>query len=143
MEECGESLWTDEEVSNPAIEKDVLAGDYYLLLDGEQVLAIFIMQDFDSYYWPEAKAGEALYLHRIVVRRAFAGAGHSQTILRFVVDRARQLGIPFIRLDCDRYRAGLNQLYTNLGFHFHSEVTIGDYHGNRYQLDVTSSEATG
>jgi GNAT superfamily N-acetyltransferase len=138
MEKHGESLWTDEEVSSAAVEVDLLAGDYFFLLDGGQIVATFMMQDVDAYYWPEAKAGEALYLHRIAIRRAFAGSGHSRTILQFALEHARKLGIPSIRLDCDYHRKALNDLYVRLGFHFHSEVVLGDYHGNRYELDVTS-----
>ncbi|MCP4093029.1 MAG: GNAT family N-acetyltransferase [Planctomycetes bacterium] len=141
MEQFGDSLWTEEEVSSQAMQADFDAGDYYLVIEGEQIVATFLMQDHDSYYWPEAGKGEALYLHRIAVRRAFAGSGHSKAVLRFAMEQARKRGIDWIRLDCDFHRKALNNLYTKLGFAFHSEVVIGDYHGNRYQLSVTSAES--
>jgi GNAT superfamily N-acetyltransferase len=140
MEEGGTSLWTRDEISCESIRADVAAGCYYLLSDGGDIQATFMIQNEDSLYWPEAKAGEALYLHRIAVRRAFAGTGLTRSILAFVVEQARAENLGLIRLDCDRTRAGLNNLYTSLGFSFHSSVVIEDYHGSRYELKVAAGE---
>jgi len=143
MKGFGESLWTDAEVRPEAIETDVATGNHYLVHRDDCVLGTFLMQDSDPDYWPEAATGEALYLHRIVIRRAFAGAGHSRAIRDFAEAEARRRGISYLRLDCDRERAGLNTLYAKLGFRFHSEVEIGDYYGNRYQMAVDQSKAKG
>lgn len=43
-------------------------------LDGQPVCG-FILQDVDSVYWPDKKAGEAVYLHKYCVRRAYAHRG--------------------------------------------------------------------
>jgi ribosomal protein S18 acetylase RimI-like enzyme len=140
MKETSTSLWTDEEVSRSAIERDIVAGEYFLMLNGEEAAATFLMQGEDAYYWPDAQTGEALYLHRIAVRRTYSGMGHTRRILRFAVEKAKQIGLQYIRLDCDSDREGLNSLYTKLGFSFHSSITVDGYHGSRYQLDVMDWE---
>ncbi len=140
MEETSTSLWTLEEVSRSAIERDLVAGEYYLMVNSGEIVATFLMQVEDAYYWPDAQIREALYLHRIAVRRIYSGMGHTRRILKFAVERAQEAGLRYIRLDCDRGREGLNLLYSKLGFSFHSFIVLGEYHGARYQLDVMDYE---
>jgi GNAT superfamily N-acetyltransferase len=136
MTATGTSVWTVAEVSSAAIERDVVAGEYYLLVNGEQAAATFLLQDADAYYWPDAQANEALYLHKIAVRRTNSGQGHTRTILDYAVAKAEQKGLQYVRLDCNRDRQALNTLYSKLGFELHSSVDIEGYEGYRYQLDV-------
>ena len=73
------------------------------------------LQDFDRPYWPEARDGEALYVHRLAVCRAHGGRGLSRAMLDWAAAEARRSGRTFVRLDTE-LRPALIALYENAGF---------------------------
>src|SRR4051794_18693392 len=88
----GERLWDDRHVSLEAVAPDVAAGMYYIAwLNGEAAGVVRIQME-DPDFWPDAAAGEAVYLHRFAVRRRFAGGGVSRALLDRIVKYARELG---------------------------------------------------
>jgi hypothetical protein len=87
----------------------------------------------NSFTWPDAIVGEALYLHRLAVRRAHAGGTVSQMILDWSCVHARTLGCTYLRLDCDATRTRLRGLYEAFGFTFRGERTVGLYTVARFQ----------
>jgi hypothetical protein len=97
----------------------------------------------DPQYWPEAIDGEAMYVHRLAVRRASAGGLISAALLRWCGAQARVLGCHYLRLDCDAGRPRLRRVYENFGFEFHSERLVGAFTVARYQqpLQNGSGEA--
>jgi GNAT superfamily N-acetyltransferase len=75
-------------------------------------------------------------VHRLAVRRAFAGQGVSVALLEWTVDRARTLGKRYLRLDCDADRPRLRALYERFGFRLHSYRQVGSYYVARYELQI-------
>ena len=69
----------------------------------------------DRVFWPDARDGEALYVHRLAVARRFAGRGLSMIMLEWSVREAKRLGRDYLRLDCEP-RAKLLTLYQRAGF---------------------------
>jgi GNAT superfamily N-acetyltransferase len=75
-------------------------------------------------------------VHRLAVRRAFAGQGISTALLEWAVDRARTLGKRYVRLDCDADRSRLRAVYERFGFRLHSYRQVGSYYVSRYELQI-------
>jgi GNAT superfamily N-acetyltransferase len=95
--------------------------------------------DFSSrieLFWPDLDAADSAFVHRLAVRRAFAGQGISTALLEWAVDHARTLGKRYLRLDCDADRSRLRALYERFGFRLHSYRQVGSYYVSRYELQI-------
>jgi GNAT superfamily N-acetyltransferase len=73
------------------------------------------LQPLDPLYWPDARLGEALYLHKLGVRRESASLGWPAELVRFAIEEASLRGIPELRLDT-LDEGPLPALYERLGF---------------------------
>jgi GNAT superfamily N-acetyltransferase len=132
------AMWREEEVSVQAVRPDVAAGAFFLARCAGEPVGTLKCLGADPLFWPEAGAGEALYVHRLAVRRAHAGRRLSETMLRWAVARARRAGQPFLRLDCAADRPALRAVYEHLGFELHSEREVGPYRVARYQYRIAT-----
>jgi ribosomal protein S18 acetylase RimI-like enzyme len=137
----GIALWSLEQVSLAAVTPDVRAGLYFLAWSGPQALGAMRLTTSDPAFWPEAQPNEAVYLHRLAVRRAASGGEVSSALLRFALKRAAELGARHLRLDCESSRASLRRVYERFGFQIHSERTVGRANVVRYQLAVPATLA--
>jgi GNAT superfamily N-acetyltransferase len=92
---------------------DIAAGGLYLVWRGDAAVATVSLLENDPVFWPEA-GHEALYLHRLAVRRTAAGAGRAA--VRWCIDEARRRGRTFVRLDCLEDNPGIRRYYESFGF---------------------------
>jgi GNAT superfamily N-acetyltransferase len=83
-------------------------------VDGEAAGTFALLED-DRKFWGE-RPPDALYLHKLAVRRAFAGRKLGERIVEWVVDETRARGRNFVRLDCQRDLPGIREYYERLGF---------------------------
>jgi len=137
LTEKGEPLWKAGELSPDTIATDVADGLFYLAWIKGDAAGVFKMQDEDQLFWPDLPQREAIYLHRIAVRRSHAGGG----VLDAMIDFARHATIAanrrFLRLDCVASRHKLCAVYEKRGFVKHSERQVGPYFVARYQQEVS------
>ena len=127
LRQRGEPLWSAADLEPSAICADVDGGRYLLAFAGMEAVGTARVTLDDSLAWPDAIVGEALYLHRLAVRRAHTGGTVSQMILDWSCAHARTLGCTYLRLDCDATRTRLRGLYEGFGFTFRGERTVGLY----------------
>ncbi len=100
-------------------------GEVYLArLDGEPV-GMAILQEADEDTWG-ARPDDALYLHGLRVRRAYAGQGIGRTILRWVEEQVAARGRIYLRLDCMADNTKLRAYYEDAGFRCVGEETDED-----------------
>ena len=70
----------------------------------------------DKFFWPNIKLNTSGFIHKLSVRREYAGKGYA----KMLVDHAKKIcldkKIYCLRLDCDPHRKGLNEFYLNCGF---------------------------
>ena len=90
-------------------------------------------------FWPNAMPGEALYVHRLAVRRAHAGTGLARCLLDWSADEARRHGCRFLRLDTE-LRPRLLALYEAAAFFRYDRepVVVGGHCVVRFQRTVGS-----
>lgn len=108
-------LWSPEEVSAAQCltwaHDDVLYGGF----DDDQLATVFCLHDVDVLYWPDSAAGDALYLHKIAVRRLSVGMGWLGDIIAWTEREATRRQIPRLRLDTLAH-SPLVGLYERHGF---------------------------
>lgn len=132
----GLPLWSIEELSLEAIAPDVAAGSFILASVGTEGVATARLTLDDPACWPDAVPGVAVYVHRVAVRRAWAGRGLAGMMLAWCDRHAERLGCGLVRLDCDAGRPKLRALYEELGFQYHSERNVGRHTVARYERNV-------
>jgi GNAT superfamily N-acetyltransferase len=139
LRSCGMTLWRPEQLTPQQTEPDVRSGHFFLAFSGDAAVGTMRLTPADPRFWPDALPGEALYLHRLAVRRAAAGGHVSSALMRQAVAHAVAEGAAFLRLDCDRERPRLRQVYERFGFWFHSERDMGSIMVVRYQLATAAA----
>ncbi len=87
----------------------------------------------DSLFWPDVPTNDSAFVHRLAVRRNFAGGEFSKVLLEWAVERTRSLGRKFLRLDCDASRPRLRAIYERFGFRYHNERRVGSFLAARYE----------
>lgn len=136
LTEKGEPLWKAGELSPEAIATDVTDGLFYLAWIKGDAAGVFKMQDEDQLFWPDVPQREAIYLHRIAVRRHYAGGKLVDAMIDFARHATAAADRPFLRLDCVASRNKLCDVYEKRGFVKHSERQVGPYFVARYQQEV-------
>ena len=102
-------------------------GELYLAtIDGEPAATVSLF-DLDERFWPGAPQ-DALYVHKLAVRRRFAGIGLGGAVLSWAEGRARDRGKPYLRLDTDPDNAGILAYYGGHGFRRMGDAVDGDLH---------------
>jgi GNAT superfamily N-acetyltransferase len=134
LSERREPLWDLEQIGSDRVSPDCQAGLYFLAWSGPAAVGTMRLTDADPHFWPDAPVGEAVYLHRLAVRRVVAGGQVSSALLRRATQIAAERGAQYLRLDAEASRSRLRQVYERFGFHYHSGHTIGGVHVARYQL---------
>lgn len=136
----GTTMWVEDELAEDRIAAEVDAGFFYVAeCDGDIVGALKFQLD-DQLFWPDLAIDDSAFIHRLAVRRRYAGQDVSTALLRWAVDHARSLGRKYLRLDCDAERARLRDLYERFGFRFHSFRQVGSYYVARYELPLGVDE---
>lgn len=128
-------LWAVSDFGETSVQRDVEGGLYVVArMDGDAVVGVVRFQQQDPDFWPDAEPGTSAFLHKLAVRRAWAGQGVSAALLAFARDHARSLGLRTLRLDCVADRQPLRRLYEGFGFTLHDCVHKGRREFARYQI---------
>ena len=102
-------------------------GNCYVMYGDGVPAATCILQWQDPLYYPDAPENTVGILHKIAVRRAFAGQGLFTQILAFCRERCRERGIRKIHLEADATRPALLQFYERNGFSPTYQRTIHEF----------------
>ncbi|MDR2686233.1 MAG: DNA-3-methyladenine glycosylase [Oscillospiraceae bacterium] len=119
----GTPLWgletlTRARLDNPAGEFIVAWADGTQRSDGAppHAAACCLLSFEDKLFWPEIPAGASGFLHKLAVRRKFAGTGVAARLAAHAERLCREKGVPMLRLDTDLRRPKLCAIYEGLGF---------------------------
>ncbi len=136
LEQRGIPMWHVDELNRDEIAVHVAEGLYFLAEHTGAVAGCLRFQRSDLLFWPDESQDDSAYLHRLAVRREFAGGTTSEALLSWAVEHSRSLGLRFVRLDCEASRPRLRDLYERFGFVQHSHRQVGPHFVARYQLDI-------
>lgn len=113
----GYRVWLDEWLTREQLINDEATEETFCVgyVDKEPACTM-ILQWSDRTWWPKAVNYEAAYIHKLCVRRKFAGMGLVQQCMEFAIKECKRNGAKFIRLDTGRDEEKMRRLYTSLGF---------------------------
>jgi len=137
LDESGMAMWRGDELSPSRIAAEVEAGLFFIAECDGEAAGVVKFQLEDGVFWPDVPEGESAFVHRLAVRRQFAGGRISSALLSWAVDRARSLRKAYLRLDCEASRRKLRAVYERFGFVHHSDRQVGPYFVSRYEYEVT------
>ena len=135
-------MWVEDELADDRVAAEVDAGLFFVAECGGEIAGAVRFQLHDQLFWPDLETRDSAFVHRLAVKRAYAGRSVSIALLRWAVDRARELGMQHLRLDCDADRPRLRDVYEQFGFRFHSLRQVGSYYVARYELPVGAGKRT-
>jgi GNAT superfamily N-acetyltransferase len=104
---------------------------YVATVDAEPAGTLSLF-DRDERFWPGAPR-DALYVHKLAVRRRFGGRGLGVALIRWADDQARDRGKRFLRLDTSPVDPGILAYYRRLGFERRDDAWDGDLHVARLE----------
>ena len=138
--EQGFRIWPDEWLTPEELITDEARPENFCLgkIDGKTVCA-FILQRRDAEYWKDDSDTEAVYLHKLCVRREYAHRNVTQLVVDAIKEECRKNGVKYIRLDTGLDEKVVRKIYLKAGFKI---VDIIDYDNGRslalYELEVSS-----
>ena len=127
LQSRGMPLWKQDELSAEMIAAEVADGLYFLAVCDGVPAGTVRFQLSDPLFWPDMPPEDAAYIHRLAVRREFAGGRVPGLLLNWAAERTAAPGRPFLRLDCDASRLRLRAVYERFGFRYHSDRQVGPY----------------
>ena len=131
-------LWRADELVALRLAQEVSEGLFFVAECKGEPAGTIKFQLEDPLCWPDVPQGESAFVHRLAIRREFAGRSISNALLECAIQRTRGIGRRFLRLDCDAARPKLRALYERFGFRYHSDRRVGLYQLARYEYDVVA-----
>jgi GNAT superfamily N-acetyltransferase len=136
-----QNQWNESNVKWHNLSMSYSISNFYIAYRDGLPAACMALTDYDPAYWPNIPRGESLFLHKLAVRRSFAGKGLSKELIDFAINLANHYHIDAIRLNCNQHRGKLRALYENEGFHCVEEKTFLGNHDTAlyvYNVDITN-----
>ena len=120
--DTGRPMWgldelTSERIKNPPEE-------FFVLRYESESAATLTLSFEDSFFWPEIPFGNSGFIHKLAVRRRFAGCGAAKALIEHCAEICKTKNIHTLRLDCDPHRKGLCDFYEKCGFILRNIKTI-------------------
>jgi GNAT superfamily N-acetyltransferase len=135
LENKGLKMWEANELAPEDIENQVKNGMFWLAKIDNEIAGCVRFQTEDNEYWDDIPHTDSAFVHRVAVRRKFAGQGVAIAMLDWAKSQAKLLNKRYLRLDCDQ-REKLINFYESQGFKFHSEKIRTPYTVNRYEFEI-------
>jgi len=115
--EAGLPMWTLDELTREALLRHPPGeDDFRVARVRDEPAAAMILQWKDPTFWPEAREGESGFIHKLCIRRPFAGTGLAARMVDAAVAECKARKAAFLRLDTDNGRPKLCGLYEAMGF---------------------------
>jgi GNAT superfamily N-acetyltransferase len=90
-------------------------GELYVVKLGAETAGTITLLWDDPTFWGE-RPPDAAYVHKLAIRRHFAGQGVGAAVVDWADAQAAAAGRRFLRLDCQRDNPGIRAYYERLGF---------------------------
>ncbi|MVX67457.1 GNAT family N-acetyltransferase [Clostridium chromiireducens] len=111
-----QNQWNEDSIKWNYLSKYYQVSDFYINYQNGVPAACIAITDLDLKYWSEIPQGKSLYIHKLAVKREFAGKGISKELIDFAKKLSLKNSINSLRLDCNLQRNELRMLYENEGF---------------------------
>lgn len=107
--------WRPGSFSREAFLVQIGRREVYLAKLGREVVGTITLQWNDEIFWKEAPP-DAGYVHKLAVKRVYAGRGFGLRMLEWAARQASAAGKKFLRLDCVADNRTICEYYEKAGF---------------------------
>ena len=116
LHDIGQPMWHAEELTRRRLRNP--ADEFVVMRDTAtgNSIATMLLSYHDPFFWPDVLPNASGFVHKLAVRRAYAGQGHGERLLAYAADTCQANGVHALRLDTDPHRPGLCALYERAGF---------------------------
>lgn len=111
----GIDQWRPGEVPEAVIESQVREGQWHVLREGGVLKAALRVLHEDLDFWGAVEE-PSVFVHGLMVDRAFAGAGLGASLLDWAAAEGCREGAEWLRLDSAAGNPRLSEYYVGLGF---------------------------
>jgi GNAT superfamily N-acetyltransferase len=99
---------------------------FYGAYENTECIGGFILLEKDIRYWPNYINDKSYYFHKFVISPKYGGKGYSDKVLEWVKKYGRQFDKNYIRLDYQKKRNYLRNMYIKNGFRDVREIKLND-----------------
>lgn len=114
--DAGMPLWRLEDLTKEKLLPGLEPRNFLIFMADGEPAAAMILQWRDTFYWPEIGENESGFVHKLCVRRKYAGKGLPRAMMDYAIGECGKRGVGWLRLDTDAGRPKLVGLYERLGF---------------------------
>ena len=122
-----QELWQLDTLTAQNLFDDYTRSNCYVMYVDGVAAATFILQWEDPLYFAEVLPNTAGFIHKLAIRRRFAGQGLFAPILDFCRGQCLQRGIHQIQLETDATRPALMRFYERNGFQPTYRKTVQEF----------------
>lgn len=134
-----QNQWNESNIRWAILAKSYNISDFYIDYQNDLPVACMALTDYDPTYWPDIPKDGALYLHKLAVKRSFAGNGYAKELIDYAKNLALNFKIKAVRLNCNQHRVKLREVYEREGFVCVEEKSIdGKYDTALYVYDLSN-----
>jgi predicted N-acetyltransferase YhbS len=92
-------VWRAQDISVELLTAHSEKGELFGWIENSEILGCMLLVAKDEVHWPDDRPGEALYVHKLAVKRSHAGIGIGETLIAFACSAAKSRGVTMLRLD--------------------------------------------
>lgn len=116
LTESKQEMWQLDTLTPENLFDDFTKGNCYVMYADEEPAATFILQWKDPLYYADVPDNTAGFIHKVAIRRKFAGQGFFAHMLDFCRNECKKRNIYEIQLETDATRPALMHFYEKYGF---------------------------
>ncbi len=116
LTDSGHEMWQPDTLTAENLFDNYTRNNCYVMSVDGTPAATFVLQWKDPLYYADVPDQTAGFIHKVAIRRQFAGQGLFAHVLDFCRERCRERGIHEIQLETDATRPALMQFYERNGF---------------------------
>jgi GNAT superfamily N-acetyltransferase len=120
------SMWKIENVTKDKLIEMYKEPLFFGGFENNLCIGGFILINKDHIFWPENISDKAFYFHKLVTDPKYSGQGYSSKLLKWIIEYGKDNGKSYIRLDYDKNRPYLRNMYLSHGFEDVREIETKD-----------------
>lgn len=122
-----QELWAPDTLTAANLINDNTRGNCYVMYADGIPAAAFILQWKSPLYFPDVPDNTAGFIHKLAIRRLFAGQNLFTAVLDFCQQQCQNRGIHELQLETDANRPALMRFYERNGFSPTYQRTIHEF----------------
>lgn len=129
--------WNPETLKTAKLIENYDTNEFFICYIGDEAAGCLRLQEEDELFWPGFPDDEALYIHKLAVRRKYSGNGVALFMIDWAKEKVNESKRKFLRLDCIADRKKLCEFYEKNGFTKIDEINVVEFGTSaRYEAKV-------